>query len=58
MTTRIATNLLIAALLAAPSAFARPVDPAKLDSPVAQARVDLDTSCAVSGEDARCDTWR
>jgi hypothetical protein len=52
MTTRIATNLLIAALLAAPSAFARPVDPAELDSLVAQARIDLDARCALSSEDA------
>ena len=55
MTTRIATSLLIAGLLAASSAFARPVNPADLDSPVAQARTDQsNVHCVLSAEDSRC----
>lgn len=59
MTRPISTTLLIAALLAAPSAFARPIDPADLDALATQARTDLsDARCVLSDEDARCRTAR
>jgi hypothetical protein len=55
MMTRISTSLLIAVLLAGPAAFARPVNPADLDSPVAQARADVSEGhCALAAEDSRC----
>jgi hypothetical protein len=55
MMNRISSSLLIAALLAAPAAFARPVNPAELDSPIAQVRSDLGNAhCVLSGEDSRC----
>jgi hypothetical protein len=59
MTTRISLSLLIAALLAAPAAFARPVNPAELDAHIAQMRSDLGKAhCVLSGEDSRCQTGR
>jgi hypothetical protein len=59
MTRPISLSLLIAALLAAPGAFAQPVDPQDLEALVAQARTDLtDARCVLSDEDARCVTGR
>jgi hypothetical protein len=52
---RISMSLLIAALLTAPSAYARPVNPAELDSPIAQARADItNANCVLADEDSRC----
>jgi hypothetical protein len=59
MTNRISMSLLIAALLAASSAFARPVNPADIDSPVMQARADLSNArCVLAAEDSRCQAAR
>jgi hypothetical protein len=55
MMNRISMSLLIAALLAAPSAFARPVNPAEADTPILQVSSDLGNAhCVLSGEDSRC----
>jgi hypothetical protein len=55
MTNRISMILLVAAMLTAPAAFARPVNPAELDSPIAQARADLtNANCVLADEDSRC----
>lgn len=55
MTNRIVTSLVIAALMAGSSAFARPFNPADPDSPVAQVRTDVhDSRCVLGADDSRC----
>jgi hypothetical protein len=55
MIRRILTSTMITAMLAAPAAFARHVDPAQLANPAVQARADLDNPrCILASEDSRC----